>query len=74
MSHLYTVVVSDILLLSRVKSPNVCVLKSLLIKHPCAFSSQVTWMLAQRQQEEARQQQERAMNYAKLRTNLQHAM
>uniref|UniRef100_A0A8C3ALD9 Cohesin subunit SA n=1 Tax=Cyclopterus lumpus TaxID=8103 RepID=A0A8C3ALD9_CYCLU len=37
---------------------------------PCAFSSQVTWMLAQRQQEEARQQQERAMNYAKLRTNL----
>lgn len=30
-------------------------------------------MLAQRQQEEARQQ-ERAMNYAKLRTNLQHAM
>lgn len=31
-------------------------------------------MLAQRQQEEARQQQERAMNYAKLRTNLQHAM
>lgn len=39
-----------------------------------AFSSQVTWMLAQRQQEEARQQQERAMNYAKLRTNLQQAM
>uniref|UniRef100_A0A673BZZ4 Cohesin subunit SA-2 n=1 Tax=Sphaeramia orbicularis TaxID=375764 RepID=A0A673BZZ4_9TELE len=36
--------------------------------------SQVTWMLAQRQQEEARQQQERAMNYAKLRTNLQHAI
>lgn len=33
-------------------------------------------MLAQRQQEEAaRQQQERAaMNYVKLRTNLQHAM
>ncbi|MGH0188178.1 UNVERIFIED_CONTAM: hypothetical protein FKN15_028284 [Acipenser sinensis] len=38
-------------------------------------STQVTWMLAQRQQEEARQQQERAaMNYAKLRTNLQHAI
>ncbi|MEQ2188075.1 Cohesin subunit SA-2 [Goodea atripinnis] len=31
-------------------------------------------MLAQRQQEEARQQQERAMNYVKLRTNLQHAI
>uniref|UniRef100_A0A8D0AUY0 Cohesin subunit SA n=1 Tax=Sander lucioperca TaxID=283035 RepID=A0A8D0AUY0_SANLU len=42
--------------------------------HPSSFSSQVTWMLAQRQQEEARQQQERAMNYAKLRTNLQHAI
>uniref|UniRef100_A0A4W6CDX6 Cohesin subunit SA n=1 Tax=Lates calcarifer TaxID=8187 RepID=A0A4W6CDX6_LATCA len=40
-------------------------------QHP---HSQVTWMLAQRQQEEARQQQERAMNYAKLRTNLQHAI
>uniref|UniRef100_A0A7N8WRS9 Cohesin subunit SA n=1 Tax=Mastacembelus armatus TaxID=205130 RepID=A0A7N8WRS9_9TELE len=38
-------------------------------QHP---HSQVTWML--RQQEEARQQQERAMNYAKLRTNLQHAI
>ncbi|KAJ3588398.1 hypothetical protein NHX12_011991 [Muraenolepis orangiensis] len=38
------------------------------------WGSQVTWMLAQRQQEEARQQQERAMNYAKLRTNLQHAI
>lgn len=40
------------------------------------FSTQVTWMLAQRQQEEvARQQQERAaMNYVKLRTNLQQAM
>uniref|UniRef100_A0A8C5EHT9 SCD domain-containing protein n=1 Tax=Gouania willdenowi TaxID=441366 RepID=A0A8C5EHT9_GOUWI len=36
--------------------------------------SSVTWMLAQRQQEEARQQQERAMNYVKLRTNLQHAI
>jgi len=40
------------------------------------YSTQVTWMLAQRQQQEevARQQQERAMNYAKLRSNLQHAM
>lgn len=40
------------------------------------LSTQVTWMLAQRQQEEAaRQQQERAaMNYVKLRSNLQHAM
>uniref|UniRef100_A0A665VDQ7 Cohesin subunit SA n=1 Tax=Echeneis naucrates TaxID=173247 RepID=A0A665VDQ7_ECHNA len=37
-------------------------------------TSQVTWMLAQRQQEEARQQQERAMNYAKIRNNLQHAI
>uniref|UniRef100_A0A673JMH6 Cohesin subunit SA n=1 Tax=Sinocyclocheilus rhinocerous TaxID=307959 RepID=A0A673JMH6_9TELE len=38
--------------------------------------TQVTWMLAQRQQQEevARQQQERAMNYAKLRSNLQHAI
>lgn len=45
-----------------------------MTNYSCAFSSQVTWMLAQRQQEEARQQQERAMNYAKLRTNLQHAM
>ncbi|KPP70893.1 hypothetical protein Z043_110241, partial [Scleropages formosus] len=36
--------------------------------------TQVTWMLAQRQ-EEVRQQQERAaMNYAKLRSNLQHAI
>uniref|UniRef100_A0AAQ6AKK6 Cohesin subunit SA n=1 Tax=Amphiprion ocellaris TaxID=80972 RepID=A0AAQ6AKK6_AMPOC len=41
---------------------------------PMDYNSQVTWMLAQRQQEEARQQQERAMNYAKLRTNLQHAI
>ncbi|KAK1904492.1 Cohesin subunit SA-2 [Dissostichus eleginoides] len=41
---------------------------------PLDYNSQVTWMLAQRQQEEARQQQERAMNYAKLRTNLQHAI
>ena len=48
--------------------------RALLTVCVCVFSSQVTWMLAQRQQEEARQQQERAMNYAKLRTNLQHAM
>uniref|UniRef100_G3Q3N2 Cohesin subunit SA n=1 Tax=Gasterosteus aculeatus aculeatus TaxID=481459 RepID=G3Q3N2_GASAC len=41
---------------------------------PMDYNSQVTWMLAQRQQEEARQQQERAMNYAKLRTNLQQAI
>ncbi|MGH0172611.1 UNVERIFIED_CONTAM: hypothetical protein FKN15_063863 [Acipenser sinensis] len=42
---------------------------------PIDYNTQVTWMLAQRQQEEARQQQERAaMNYAKLRTNLQHAI
>uniref|UniRef100_A0A672S8G5 Cohesin subunit SA n=1 Tax=Sinocyclocheilus grahami TaxID=75366 RepID=A0A672S8G5_SINGR len=40
------------------------------------YNTQVTWMLAQRQQQEevARQQQERAMNYAKLRSNLQHAI
>uniref|UniRef100_A0A8D0H4L6 Cohesin subunit SA n=1 Tax=Sphenodon punctatus TaxID=8508 RepID=A0A8D0H4L6_SPHPU len=43
---------------------------------PMDYNTQVTWMLAQRQQEEAaRQQQERAaMNYVKLRTNLQHAI
>ncbi|XP_039622245.1 cohesin subunit SA-2 isoform X2 [Polypterus senegalus] len=42
---------------------------------PLDYNTQVTWMLAQRQQEEVRQQQERAaMNYAKLRTNLQHAI
>uniref|UniRef100_A0A8C5EMQ4 Cohesin subunit SA n=1 Tax=Gouania willdenowi TaxID=441366 RepID=A0A8C5EMQ4_GOUWI len=41
---------------------------------PMEYNSSVTWMLAQRQQEEARQQQERAMNYVKLRTNLQHAI
>ncbi|KAL0973791.1 hypothetical protein UPYG_G00211210 [Umbra pygmaea] len=41
---------------------------------PIDYNTQVTWMLAQRQQEEVRQQQERAMNYAKLRTNLQHAI
>uniref|UniRef100_A0A674PIX0 Cohesin subunit SA n=1 Tax=Takifugu rubripes TaxID=31033 RepID=A0A674PIX0_TAKRU len=49
-------------------------IKTLLINVLLHNSSQVTWMLAQRQQEEARQQQERAMNYAKLRTNLQHAI
>ncbi|XP_018414123.1 PREDICTED: cohesin subunit SA-2 [Nanorana parkeri] len=40
------------------------------------YNTQVTWMLAQRQQEEAaRQHQERAaMNFVKLRTNLQHAI
>uniref|UniRef100_A0A8C5YZ21 STAG2 cohesin complex component n=1 Tax=Marmota marmota marmota TaxID=9994 RepID=A0A8C5YZ21_MARMA len=42
---------------------------------PLDYNTQVTWMLAQRQQEEARQQQERAaMSYVKLRTNLQHAI
>uniref|UniRef100_A0A4W5L3Y9 STAG2 cohesin complex component n=1 Tax=Hucho hucho TaxID=62062 RepID=A0A4W5L3Y9_9TELE len=41
---------------------------------PIDYNTQVTWMLAQRQQEEVRQQQERAMNYAKLRTNLQQAI
>uniref|UniRef100_A0A8C3Y9J1 Cohesin subunit SA n=1 Tax=Catharus ustulatus TaxID=91951 RepID=A0A8C3Y9J1_CATUS len=43
---------------------------------PLDYNTQVTWMLAQRQQEEAaRQQQERAaMNYVKLRSNLQHAI
>uniref|UniRef100_A0A8C7N1A2 Cohesin subunit SA n=1 Tax=Oncorhynchus kisutch TaxID=8019 RepID=A0A8C7N1A2_ONCKI len=41
---------------------------------PSDSHTQVTWMLAQRQQEEVRQQQERAMNYAKLRTNLQQAI
>nr|DBA13736.1 TPA: hypothetical protein GDO54_017080 [Pyxicephalus adspersus] len=40
------------------------------------YNTQITWMLAQRQQEEAaRQQQERAaMNFVKLRTNLQQAI
>uniref|UniRef100_A0AAR2LMW6 Cohesin subunit SA n=1 Tax=Pygocentrus nattereri TaxID=42514 RepID=A0AAR2LMW6_PYGNA len=43
---------------------------------PLDYNTQVTWMLAQRQQQEeaARQQHERAMNYAKLRSNLQHAI
>lgn len=38
-------------------------------------STQVTWMLTQRQQAEARQQQERAsMNYAKMRNHMQQTM
>ncbi|XP_069468760.1 cohesin subunit SA-2 isoform X1 [Ambystoma mexicanum] len=41
---------------------------------PLDYNTQVTWMLAQRQQEEAVRQQERAMNYVKLRTNLQHVI
>ncbi|XP_046705064.1 cohesin subunit SA-2 isoform X2 [Silurus meridionalis] len=45
-------------------------------QNPMDYNTQVTWMLAQRQQQEeaARQQHERAMNYAKLRSNLQHAI
>lgn len=66
------IVLTDILVVSLVKSANMWIKN--MTNYSCAFSSQVTWMLAQRQQEEARQQQERAMNYAKLRTNLQHAM
>ncbi|XP_041949814.1 cohesin subunit SA-2a [Alosa sapidissima] len=39
------------------------------------YNSQVTWMLAQRQQAEARQQHERAsMHYAKMRSHMQHAI
>lgn len=38
-------------------------------------STQVTWMLTQRQQADARQQQERAsMNYAKMRNHMQQTM
>lgn len=38
-------------------------------------STQVTWMLTQRQQAEARQQQERvSMHYAKMRNHMQQAM
>uniref|UniRef100_A0A4W6CGD2 STAG2 cohesin complex component n=1 Tax=Lates calcarifer TaxID=8187 RepID=A0A4W6CGD2_LATCA len=66
------IVLTDILVVSLVKSANMWIKN--MTNYSCAFSSQVTWMLAQRQQEEARQQQERAMNYAKLRTNLQHAI
>lgn len=46
----------------------------------CAYeilpdSTQVTWMLTQRQQAEARQQQERVnMHYAKMRNHMQQAM
>ncbi|KAL2095190.1 hypothetical protein ACEWY4_009909 [Coilia grayii] len=42
---------------------------------PMDYNSQVTWMLAQRQQAEARQQHERAsMHYAKMRSHMQHAI
>lgn len=38
-------------------------------------STQVTWMLTQRQQADGRQQQERAsMNYAKMRNHMQQTM
>lgn len=40
-----------------------------------SHSTQVTWMLTQRQQAEARQQQERvSMHYAKMRNHMQQAM
>uniref|UniRef100_A0A4W5JWA4 Cohesin subunit SA n=1 Tax=Hucho hucho TaxID=62062 RepID=A0A4W5JWA4_9TELE len=38
------------------------------------FSTQVTWMLAQRQQAEARQQERASMQYAKMRSHMQHAI
>uniref|UniRef100_A0A665X072 Cohesin subunit SA n=1 Tax=Echeneis naucrates TaxID=173247 RepID=A0A665X072_ECHNA len=39
------------------------------------YNTQVTWMLTQRQQAEARQQQERVnMHYAKMRNHMQQAM
>uniref|UniRef100_A0A7N8Y760 Cohesin subunit SA n=1 Tax=Mastacembelus armatus TaxID=205130 RepID=A0A7N8Y760_9TELE len=39
------------------------------------YNTQVTWMLTQRQQAEARQQQERvSMHYAKMRNHMQQAM
>uniref|UniRef100_A0A4W5P4A2 STAG2 cohesin complex component n=1 Tax=Hucho hucho TaxID=62062 RepID=A0A4W5P4A2_9TELE len=42
---------------------------------PQQHHTQVTWMLAQRQQAEARQQQERAsMQYAKMRSHMQNAI
>uniref|UniRef100_A0AAY4ARJ6 Cohesin subunit SA n=1 Tax=Denticeps clupeoides TaxID=299321 RepID=A0AAY4ARJ6_9TELE len=42
---------------------------------PQQHTPMVTWMLAQRQQAEARQQQERAsMHYAKMRSHMQHAI
>lgn len=47
-----------------------------LIKYWTLFhSTQVTWMLTQRQQAEARQQQERvSMQYAKMRNHMQQTM
>ncbi|XP_062917012.1 cohesin subunit SA-2 isoform X1 [Mobula hypostoma] len=41
---------------------------------PVDYNSQMSWLIAQRQQEEARQQERAAMNYVKLRSNLQHAI
>ncbi|KPP72993.1 cohesin subunit SA-2-like, partial [Scleropages formosus] len=42
---------------------------------PMDYNTQVAWMLAQRQQEEVRQQQDRvAMQYAKMRSHTQHAI
>lgn len=39
------------------------------------YSTQVTWMLAQRQHAEARQHQERVnLHYAKIRNHMQQAM
>ncbi|XP_067853228.1 cohesin subunit SA-2 isoform X1 [Heptranchias perlo] len=38
------------------------------------YNTQMSWLIAQRQQEEARQQERAAMNYVKLRSNLQHAI
>eukprot|EP00062_Callorhinchus_milii_P001150 gi/632935928/ref/XP_007891756.1/ PREDICTED: cohesin subunit SA-2 isoform X1 [Callorhinchus milii] len=38
------------------------------------YNPQMSWLIAQRQQEEARQQERAAMNYVKLRSNLQHAI
>lgn len=46
-----------------------------VIYWPLSHSTQVTWMLTQRQQAEARQQQERvSMHYAKMRNHMQQAM
>lgn len=40
-----------------------------------SLSTQVTWMLTQRQQAEARQHQERVnLHYAKMRNHMQQAM
>ncbi|XP_038630918.1 cohesin subunit SA-2 isoform X4 [Scyliorhinus canicula] len=41
---------------------------------PAVDYNQMSWLIAQRQQEEARQQERAAMNYVKLRSNLQHAI